>query len=142
MSIRTQLGGPYIAHSKDEGQSWSEAKFSGLEGGESGTCLRRIPGTDDLVLFFNNSKYVPEGHHHYGERTPLSAAISRDGGHTWQLIGHLASDAKAEFTNLDCVFTKDGHAVLTYMYVNPAWNRRQVELRAAIIQREWFRNAK
>jgi sialidase-1 len=132
MSIRTQLGGPYIARSTDHGQTWTTAKFSGLEGGESGTCLRRIPGTDDLVLFFNNSKFVPVGHHHYGERTPLSAALSRDGGHKWQIIGNLADDPQAEYTNLDCLFTSRGETILTYMFAKPAWNRRHIDLRAAI----------
>ena len=138
MAIRTQLGGPYIARSQDDGITWTEAEFSGLEGGESGTCLRRIPGTDRLVLFFNNSKYVPRGHHHYGERTPLSAAVSDDGGQSWQIIGQLASDPEAEYTNLECLFTSHGHAILTYMHAKPAWNRNRIDLRAALIDNAWF----
>ena len=55
MTLRTQLGGPHIARSKDRGKTWSKAVFSGLEGGESGTCLRRLPGSDRVVLFWNNS---------------------------------------------------------------------------------------
>src|SRR5690606_19831347 len=35
MSLRTQLGGPYIARSTDGGETWSKAEFSGLEGGGS-----------------------------------------------------------------------------------------------------------
>jgi hypothetical protein len=33
--------------------------------------LRRLPGSDDVVLFFNNSKFNKQ-HHHFGERTPLT----------------------------------------------------------------------
>jgi sialidase-1 len=79
MSLRTQLGGPYLSRSADGGKTWTEAVFSGLEGGESCTCLRRIPGTKDIVLFWNNSTY-DKRHHHFGERTPLTAAISSDHG--------------------------------------------------------------
>ncbi len=138
MSLRTQLGGPYLSRSTDGGMTWSEAVFSGLEGGESCTCLRRIPGTKDVVLFWNNSKYNNK-HHHYGERTPLTAAHSSDHGKTWQIIGEIADDAEAEYTNLDCLFTSKGDAVLTYMYAKPAWNRSQIHLKAALIPRKWFR---
>jgi len=137
MSLRTQLGGPHLARSSDEGKTWGEAVFSGLEGGESGTCLRRLPNSKDVVLFFNNSKYDKD-HHHYGERTPLTCARSSDRGYTWKIVGNVLSDPDAEYTNLDCFFTPDGDAVLTYMYAKPAWNRDQIHLRAALIPRAWF----
>ncbi len=137
MSLRTQLGGPYLSRSTDGGKTWSKAVFSGLEGGESCTCLRRIPGTKDVVLFWNNSRFDKK-HHHFGERTPLTAAISSDNGKSWRIIGNIADDPKAEYTNLDCFFTSKGNAVLTYMYAKPAWNRKQISLKAALIQREWF----
>jgi hypothetical protein len=137
MSLRTQLGGPYLARSADEGKTWSKAVFSGLEGGESCTCLRRIPGSKDIVLFWNNSKFNKR-HHHFGGRTPLTAAISSDNGKTWRKIGNIADDPKAEYTNLDCFFTSKGDAILTYMYAKPAWNRKQIHLKAALIDRKWF----
>jgi len=114
----------------------SEATFSGLGGGESCTCLRRIPGTKDVVLFWNHSEY--KEHHHYGERTPLTAAISSDNGESWRIIGNIADDPEAEYTNLDCFFTSKGKAILTYMVAKPAWNRDQISLRAALIPLKWF----
>ncbi len=137
MSLRTQLGGPFLSRSANEGKTWSEPVFSGLEGGESGTCLRRLPGSKDVILFFNNSKYNKD-HHHFGERTPLTCARSADRGRTWQIIGNIASDPNAEYTNLDCCFTAEGDAILTYMYAKPAWNRDQIHLHAAFIPRGWF----
>jgi sialidase-1 len=138
MSLRTQLGGPYVSRSTDEGDTWSEARPSGLESGESCTCLRRIPGSDDLVLFWNNSKYVPKGHHHYGERTPLTAAVSRDGGKTWRVVGNLADDPQAEYTNLGCTFTSEGKAVVTYLAGRPAWNRTHISLEVAVLDASWL----
>jgi len=137
MSLRTQLGGPYLSRSTDSGKRWSNAVFSGLEGGESCTCLRRIPGTKDIVLFWNNSKYNTR-HHHFGERTPLTAAISSDNGQSWRIIGNVVDDPRAEYTNLDCFFTSKGDAILTYMYAKPAWNRKQIHLKAALIDKRWF----
>ena len=137
MSLRTQLGGPHIARSSDEGKTWGDAVFSGLEGGESGTCLRRLPGSTNVVLFFNNSRFNKD-HHHYGERTPLTCARSSDEGKSWRIIGNILADPDAEYTNLDCFFTPTGDAVVTYMYAKPAWNRDQIHLRAALIPRSWF----
>jgi sialidase-1 len=137
MSLRTQLGGPYLSRSVDGGETWSNPVFSGLEGGESCTCLRRIPGTKGIVLFWNSSKY-DEKHHHYGERTPLTAATSADNGRSWRRIGNIADDPEAEYTNPDCLFTSKGDAILTYMYGKAAWNRKKLDLRAALIPRKWF----
>ena len=138
MTLRTQLGGPYIARSKDNGTTWSEATFSGLEGGESGTCLRRLPESNRVVLFWNNSKFNSE-HHHFGERTPLSAAVSNDNGKTWRKLGDICDNLKAEYTNLDCFFTENGDAILTYMYAEPAWNRKAIHLKAALIPKIYFK---
>ena len=138
MSLRTQLGGPYISRSNDRGKTWSTAVFSGLEGGESGTCLRRVPGSDRVVLFWNNSQFN-SNHHHLGERTPLTAAISDDNGKTWHKLGGIGENPNAEYTNLDCYFTKTGDAILTYMYAEPAWNRKAIHLKAALIPEDWFK---
>jgi sialidase-1 len=138
MSIRTQLGGPYLSRSRDGGETWTAAQPSGLESGESCTCLRRIPGTDALLLLWNHSKYVPEGHHHFGERTPLTAAISNDAGKTWRIVGDIAAGPKDEYTNLGCTFTAKGRAVITYLFGTPAWNRERLSLRAAVIEPAWF----
>ncbi|MEM7311782.1 MAG: sialidase family protein [Planctomycetota bacterium] len=137
MSLRTQLGGPHLARSNDEGKTWSKPVFSGLEGGESGTCLRRLSGSKDVVLFFNKSKFQKD-HHHYGERTPLTCARSSDQGRTWKIVGNIANDPQAEYTNLDCFFTPKGDAILTYMYAKPAWNRDAIHLNAALIPRTWL----
>jgi len=141
MSLRTQLGGPYLSRSTDKGMTWSKPVWSRLESPESGTCLRRIPGSKNLVLFFNNGKFDKK-HHHFGDRTPLTAAISSDNGHTWQIIGNLADDPQVEYTNLDCFFTSKGDAIVTYMHGTPPWNRDRISLKAAIISKDWFKQRK
>jgi sialidase-1 len=137
MSIRTQLGGPYFSRSTDDGETWEEARPTGLESGESCTCLRRIPGTNKLVLFWNNSKFIPKGHHHFGERTPLTAAVSADAGKTWRVVGNIVADPKNGYTNLGCMFTGRQKAIVTYMS-NTAWDHGNAGLEAAIIDQSWF----
>ena len=137
MSIRTQLGSVFVSRSDDGGDTWELAQTSGLKAPESCTCLRRLPGTDDLVLFWNDSTYDP-AHHHYGQRSPLSAALSHDGGKHWARLGNI-QDGHAEYTNLGCTFTAVGAAILTYMASEPPFAREKMDLRAALIPPEWFR---
>jgi len=138
MSLRTQLGGPYLSWSEDAGENWSEPVFSGLEGGESCTCIRRIPGTDDVVLLWNNSKYLAEGHTHFGKRTPLTSAVSSDGGKTWKHIRNLAAKPDAEYTNLDCFFTLEGEAIVTCMFSETALGRKMAPLHAFVVDQKWL----
>lgn len=136
-SLRTQLGGPFITRSTDGGETWSPAQPSGLIGPESCTCLRRIPGTDLLVLFWNNSVYL-QGHHHYGERTPLSVAVSSDGGRSWKKRGDIETDEGASYSDLNCTFTSSGRAIVTYWVAKPPWKANGISLKCAVIPKKWF----
>lgn len=146
MSLRTQLGAVFLSQSDDWGETWTLPQTSGVPAPESCTCLRRIPGTDALVLFYNASQY-DSGRHHYGLRTPLSAALSRDGGATWRKIGDIGT-GPYEYMNLNCMMTEAGDALLTYSKVadpqllaNDAkqpFQRHGLDLYLTVIKREWF----
>lgn len=136
VSMRTELGSVFLSRSNDNGETWSLPQTSGLKAPESCTCLRRIPGTRNLVLFWNDSLYNPK-HHHFGERTPLSAALSEDGGETWRRLGNIATGPK-EFTNLGCTFLSSGHAIVTFMVDDPPFTRKRIDLCAALIDKRWF----
>ena len=136
VSIRNQLGSVFLSRSSDNGETWSLPQTSGLKTPESCACLRRIPGTRKVVLFWNDSFYNPK-HHHFGERSPLSAALSQDGGETWQRLGNVVTGPK-EFTNLGCTFLSSGNAILTFMVDDPPFARKQIDLCAALIDKRWF----
>lgn len=132
-ALRTSLGGPYLSYSSDQGETWSAAEPAGcppeggfaLWSGESCTCLRRIPGTNALLLIWNNTPYVPNptptvrhlpgGSGHFGKRTPLTAAVSCDAGKTWVIVGDLASGPDDQYSNPNCTFTRKRQAVITYL---------------------------
>jgi sialidase-1 len=137
MSLRTQLGAVHFARSADGGETWSEPRASALQAPEACTCLRRVPGTNDLLLLWNNSRYQPK-HHHSGDRTPLTAAVSGDGGRSWRVVGNLAAGPDDEYTNLGCTFTSQGKAVVTYMYTRPAFDRTRIHLRAVVVDPSWL----
>ncbi len=156
MSMRSQLGSVFMAESSDSGASWSRPRTSGLPSPESCTCLRRLPGSDDLILFWNDAAYVPE-HHHFGTRSPLSAARTSDGGRSWRKIGDI-DGGDHMLTNLGCTFLSSGDAIVTYLKTPDPEIEKGVyrgrdstkeerdaqfwrELMAARIPRSWFDSA-
>ena len=135
-SLRTRLGRVFITRSQDVGESWEPPQPSGPISPESCTCLARIPDSERLVLFWNNSPYV-YNHHHYGLRTPISAAVSDDRGRTWSHVLDIESHPNGEYTNMAATFLADGRAALTYMAgIGKApgdFNRTCLELNLALI---------
>ena len=94
-------------------------------------------------------------HHHYGIRTPLSAAVSLDAGVSWRKIGDIESGDEM-YTNLGCTFLSNGEAIVTYLagrddevengvfaglITDPTkkGEKRAFELREAIISPDWFK---
>jgi sialidase-1 len=136
MSLRTQLGSVFLSTSRDAGETWTPAQVTGLKAPESCSCLRRIPGTRQLVLFWNDSEYLPS-YDHYGKRTPLTAAISGDGGAIWQRVGDIES-GDGEFTNLNCTFLANGNAAVTYFRSAGQLRRKMIDCCSALIDRQWF----
>jgi hypothetical protein len=96
MFIRTQLGSQYLSYSADGGESWSEARPSQIASPLSPASIKRIPGTGDLLMVWNDHASAGEvflatatsG----GKRTPLTLAVSRDDGKTWQHKQDLLAD--------------------------------------------------
>lgn len=140
MAMRNQLGKVYLSESTDDGATWGPAKASDLISPESCPELTRIPGTGDLLMIWNNS-YDPKFRSHFGKRSPLTAAISKDHGKSWQHIRDIETDPKRAFSNPGCRFTKKGKAILNYWTCEylPDWAMQDIiDLRVAVIDKAWF----
>ena len=87
-------------------------------------------------------------HHHYGLRTPLSIALSKDRGESWTKVADLAHRDKFSFTNLGCDFVTDDQVVVTYAAYGPErvtersrydWHNPDVfDLHAVVVDRDWI----
>jgi sialidase-1 len=140
MVMRNQLGKLYFSESKDEGVTWGPAYASPLTAPESCPELTRIPGTSDLLMIWNNS-YDPKFRSHFGKRSPLTAAVSKDHGKTWQQVRDIETDQTRAFSNPGCRFTRDGRAIINYWTCEylPNWAMQDViDLRVAVIDKSWF----
>ena len=139
MVVRNQIGTVFLARSGDDGESWSKPQTTGLSACESMPSLTRIPDSGDLLLIWNNSDYDYK-YNHSGKRTPLTCAVSRDGGRTWVGRKHIEDDPNFEFTNVACSYTSDGKAIITYLTSKMEnsdppgrFGRHRMSLKAAIL---------
>ncbi len=141
MVMRNQLGSPFLSESADQGVTWSKPQTTGLRAPESCPELTRIPGTDDLLMIWNNSPFDPAFRSHSGKRSPLTSAISRDEGHTWRHIRDIEDDPARAFSNPGCRFTNAGKAIVNYWtceYLPDLRMQDVIDLRVALIDTEWF----
>lgn len=130
MWIRTDKGKIYRADSRDKGETWSNPEPMTLDSPLSPQSIKRIPSTGDLLLIWNNS---PD------KRYPLTAAISKDEGKTWQHFRNLDEDPEHTFAYTSIEFLKD-RALFTY-YLGPAHRVRgegRWSLKLKAVPLNWF----
>jgi sialidase-1 len=133
MIIRTQLGHLAISYSEDQGNSWSESASWNVRSCESPATCRRIPSTGDLLLIWNDN-YEP-GADHEGLRIPLTAAISKDDGRTWEHKRNLETGPGKTAAYASLTFMND-RAILTYTVRSDETKLRSHRFRSLPIS--WF----
>ncbi len=142
MIMRTQMGTIWKSESSDGGKTWSRAESLGVESPESCPELVKVPKTGDLLLVWNAAKYDPKWASHYGKRTPLSVAISQDGGKTWSKPRHIETDPNRAYSNPAAYFTSQGKLLLTYwtcLYTPKGYmSSYPIDLKGAIVGVEWL----
>jgi sialidase-1 len=96
MFMRTMSGVQYFSYSKDKGETWSAVEPGNLKSSCSPASIVRIPSTGDLLAVWNN---VADA------RTPLTVAISKDEGKTWEKIKNVEDDPRGSFCYTAIHFT-------------------------------------
>jgi sialidase-1 len=133
MIIRTQLGHIATSLSEDGGDHWSAPSSLPLESPEAPATIRAIPATGDLLLAWNNTYDKSKGHG--GDRTPLTSAISSDGGKTWSHVRNLETDRQHTYAYTSLLFYKD--RVLLSYYVSDNKSGR-ISSRFRSLPVRWF----
>ena len=138
MALRSALGFVYVSRSTDAGETWSEAWSSGLEAPECPHVMTAFPDGSALLMVYCSGKFDPK-HHHGGERTPLTAAVSKDAGKTWRKIGNIAGGPH-EFGATSICFASTGRVLIAYDWHCIPWSRsaKPGGVRLAIVDKEWF----
>jgi len=105
MLTRTDAGVQYQSYSEDQGESWSAAAPTRIVSPLSPASVERIPGTDDLLLVWNNN--LSEDEQTAQLRTPLNTAVSRDGGKSWEHQQVLENDPEGWYCYTAITFVGD-----------------------------------
>jgi sialidase-1 len=144
MTLRTQLGAVFQSDSTDGGENWSKPQTTTLRAPESMPCLAKFPATGDLLMIWNHARFDPE-FDHSGKRTPLTSAISKDEGRSWENYKDIETDPLYEFTNPSVHFTSQGKVIITYVTSkmdNPdppgKLGRSCMPMKAAVADTDWF----
>ena len=114
MVLRNQLGSVFASFSADGGRTWSLPQTTGLHAPESCPCSVAVPGTDAEIVVWNNSEYDMHWYSHYGKRTPLTMAISRDNLRTFTDVYDIETDPGRAFSNPSFTVTSRGLFLLNY----------------------------
>ena len=79
--MRSTCGRILKSYSSDGGQTWSKVELTDLAMSNAPCTIKRIPGSGDLVLSWNqvSAEEIKDGY----RRGRLSVAISTDDGATW-----------------------------------------------------------
>ncbi|MGV3556503.1 sialidase family protein [Larkinella arboricola] len=104
MIIRAGGGFQQVSYSTDKGQTWSQIEASNLHSPVSPATIARIPSTKDLLVVWNNNDGSNPAIK--GKRTPLTVAISKDEGKTWQHVRNIETDPDGWYCYIAIHFTK------------------------------------
>ena len=138
MIIRTSLGEIYRSYSSDRGVTWSDAEPMGIGAPVAPSTLVRIPSTGDLLLIWNDCfRAGPDAE---AVRTPLTTAISRDEGETWEHTRDLETNPELWFAYTSVTFVDD-RALLTYWVDERYSEERLLHLKLRSVSVRWFYEA-
>ena len=145
MVMRTKLGNVFSSVSTDECATWSKPQPTGLRAPESMAGLHPIGDTGDMVILWNEVEEYDYQYNHCGKRTPLTIAVSKDGGETWVHKKQIETDPDWEFTNPHCYFAPDGELIIDYeaskmkiVEFPGLFGRERMSMRAIIADLEWL----
>lgn len=106
MLMRTELGGQFKSISSDSGETWSDPIVSPLTGSAAPVSISRIPKTGDLLAIWTHNPGLQR-------RNPLTSAISKDEGETWEHFKNLEDTSDDSWAYPAVTWIK-GRALVTY----------------------------
>ena len=110
--MRASGGTQYQSFSKDNGLTWAMAKPATIPSPISPASIKTIPETGDLFLVWNNNGASGPGYFK-SKRSPLTIAVSKNQGKSWQNIKNIEDDPDGMFCYTAIHFTKS-HVLLGY----------------------------
>lgn len=117
MFLRSTSSRIFRSDSLDGGHTWCTAYDTGLPNNNSGIDLVKM-GNGDLVLVYNPRENLPGIYK--GPRTPLSVAVSKDNGQTFEHLTDLETET-GSFAYPAVICGNGQEILITY-----TWNRKTI----------------
>lgn len=114
MLLRSSAGVICRSDSEDYGKTWSPVYKTDLPNPNSGIDVTRLEN-NTLVLIFN-----PDNKN-WGSRSPISLAISRDNGKTWDRAGELDRGTEEDEFSYPSIISFGDTVAVTY-----TWKRQRI----------------
>lgn len=109
-----------VYYSDDQGLTWTTPEPTALAAPSAPASIARIPSTGDLLILWNNHTKI---------RNPLTCAVSKDEGRSWQHVKNLEDDREGHYCYASITFVKN-RVLLTYY--------EKGSLKFASIDVNWF----
>lgn len=135
MYIRSDAGCQMVCYSSDGGDTWTKPDRSEMSSPLSPASIERIPGTNDLLLVWNNHDGIPDDLK--GKRTPLTVAVSKDEGQTWTHVKNLQTLPSGWYCYTAIEFV-DGHVLLGHCAGDRKKNNGLAETHITRVNLDWI----
>ncbi len=116
-------------------QTWSDPLITQLTGSAAPVSISRIPETGDLLAIWTHNVLVKSSDSDipgYGKRNPLTSAISKDEGETWEKFRNL-EEIPDDAWAYPAVTWIDNRALVTYFNYKGG-----ISLKLKSLPYEWF----
>ena len=130
MFIRTDAGVQYFSRSGDGGLTWTDAEPGNLKSPVSPASIKRIPSTGDLLAVWNNNNTD-------NRRTPLTIAISKDEGETWEKVKNIEDEPEGWYCYTAIHFTGN-HVLLGHCAGNTGERTKLAPEQITRLSLEWI----
>ena len=147
MLIRTQLGFLYESRSLDDGATWTPPQKTDLVSPESSLLVTRLPENGKVLVLWNHvedRRPMPDprgnkddlmGYYRQMRRSPLTAAVSEDGGRSWTNFRNLETRPDCSFAYPALLFV-NGRAIICYWVYDIHTGRTSLKIRNLAV--DWF----
>lgn len=119
--MRSDQHAQFISRSVDGGLTWSPVKKSNIPSPLSPASIVKIPRTKNLLMVWNHNVESQD-------RTPLSIAISFDGGKSWEKEKQIEDNPKGSYCYTAIHFTKS-EVLLSYF----DWSTRALTIKRILL---------
>lgn len=135
MYIRASGGFQQLSYSSDQGQTWSHIEPSNIPSPISPATIEQIPGSKDWLLVWNNNDGSDPAIK--GKRTPITVAVSKDEGKSWQYVKNLEEDPDGWYCYIAMHFLESGDVLLSYCAGNRPQGTGLSVTHVAKLSKDW-----